>query len=378
VEVTWVRGAHAPRVADLFGAGLDVFQREDVLTPLYGDTWESVLCVEGRHAMLHTIVPVPIGTSGMRDVEPFFGYAGPVLTRDCPPAFVKSAWQSYSAACRERGIVAEVIRFQPDRANHVPYIDVKSLALWQGRQIAYVPVIQGDDDAQLAVYTPACRRQIRSARRRCRVTRVVSDHSEWLTYRRLAHRCLTRNHAARRWYFDDDFFARLRQSPAFSLWAVRSGTSDEMLSAAIVVAARDVVHTLFVANAEPSQLRGAHDLLTHAIVRKARQEGYRWVCLGGGRSTALDDALLRFKLKFGSGSARSLPIGFAVHDAGAYAALCHQATHELPRSDLGQSADFLAPIMPYRLVSRFANPGAVSAPPMRPSESEAGRRVVSD
>ncbi|MFD9332947.1 GNAT family N-acetyltransferase [Streptomyces sp. NPDC060028] len=376
MEVTWERGAHASRVSDLFGVDLDAFLREDVLTALHANAWESVLCVEGRHAMLHVIVSTPVGTSGWRDVEPFFGYAGPVLTEECPTAFVASAWQAYSAACRERGIVAEVIRFQPDRANHLPFVDVEGLTVWQGRLISYVPVIEGDDHAQLAVYTPGCRRQIRGARRRCRVTHVDSAPLEWSSYRRLADRCLTRNRAAQRWFFDDDFFARLRRSPAVSLWGVRSDVSDELLSAAVVVSARDVAHTLFVANAAPKHLQGAHDLLTHAIVRTAQETGCRWVCLGGGRSSATDDALLRFKLKFGPGFARALPIGFAVHDVRAYAALCGQATREVPRSDLGQSAEFLAPIMPYRLASRFANPGAVSVTPAGHSEAE--RHAVSD
>jgi Acetyltransferase (GNAT) domain len=372
LDLCFSQGRHSSNVRKIFGEDLDAFLREDVLTGLFGSRWESVLGVDGDQAMLHALVPSLIGTTGWHDVEPFFGYAGPVFKQPTPQ-FVQAALDAYRAACRRRGIVAELIRFQPDLRNHLSFSDVDGIVLHEARLIAYIPIVDGGDDDQMAVYTPPCRRQIRSARARLHFERLDRSPQDWRQFVELYGESLSRNNAARRWYFDGAFFERMRGTGPASLWGVFADSGRrELLSATLVVAAKDIVHTLFVANAPPHRLAGAHDLLTHGVVRAHRDMGYRWVCLGGGRSNAAKDPLLAFKRKFAAGNLLPLPMGFVVHDQPAFEALCDRAAGERRSGEgLQQSTELLAQWMPYRLAPCFADPGAApKAEAMRDRRSE--------
>lgn len=354
MELSFTEGRHAPRVAEVFGDRLDAFLREDVLRGLHGREWVSALCVEGGRAMLHTFVPRPIPGTSWCDIEPFYGYAGPVF-EGWDREFAQAALAAYRAGCRERRIVAELIRFQPERENHLPLVGLDGISLHPGRPIAYVPIVDGDEDEQLAAYSAPCRRQIRAGRGRLEFRRMSSSARDWAQFRALYRESLGRNGAARRWYFDDAFFERMPRSESVSLWGVFDPRSGELLSGTIVVAARGIVHTLFVANAPPGRLRGACDLLMHGVVRAFREEGCRWVCLGGGRSSADDDALLAFKKKFGPQHARRIPLGVIVHDPAAVEALCALSRAE-DRSGAAAlpSNELVTRFMPYRLSPSFA------------------------
>jgi hypothetical protein len=104
-------------------------------------------------------------------------------------------------------------------------------------------------------------------------------------------------------------------------------------------------------------LRGANDLLTHGIARAFRTKGYRWVCLGGGRTDAIDDKLLAFKRKFGKNTLRPLPLGFIVYDAPVFNWLCCSKADQ--QALMPQSADQTTGLptsrMPPLLVEAFTD-----------------------
>ncbi len=342
------RGRHHSATGTLF-AGLDVFLREDLLRCLHGDEWTSILCVDGRAAMLHAMVPVPIPGTPWFDIEPFYGYAGPVFS-DTNESFVRRAFAAYAEYCRDQRIVCELFRFQPDRQNHLPLRDVSGLSLYQGRGIAYV-AIAAEEEAQRRAYSPACRRQIKKAERDVEV-RCLEGELGWREFGQLYRRSLERNGAAVRWFLTDAELERHRRSGCVRLFGAFRG--DALLSAVWVCEGAGVVHTLFVANAAPTKLDGAHDLLTHRVARA--YPNHRWLCLGGGRTAAPDDPLLAFKRKFAGSNVMPLPLGFAPYLPDVFQKLNVAASEDDVLASARLAASQLpGRLMPYRLVRRFAN-----------------------
>ena len=142
-------------------ADLDPFFCEDVIHVIYGNEWESVLIEDGQHAYLHILEPCPIADTGLYDIEPLIGYAGP-LSNTIDREFLKQALQEYSSFCSERKIIAELVRFNPHLRNHVALIGVNpKLRFVENKPIAYLPV-STDDQMMLSTYSHKCRNMVRT------------------------------------------------------------------------------------------------------------------------------------------------------------------------------------------------------------------------
>jgi hypothetical protein len=348
-------GHHGPEVAEIFGVNVALFQRADLLTVLYRDRWCSALVSDGRRAMLHVFVPTPIGDTGRFDAEPWLGYAGPTLT--CPdPTFAAEALAAYREACRDLGVIAELIRFDPLLRNDRPFANALGIEIFEGRPIAIAPVA-ADDAGQLALYPPACQRQIRRARGRFTFARLDTTAIRELAA--LYSISLQRVGAARRWHFDPEFFDRAERVPCISCWGVWD--AEQLVSGALVVAAPAVAHSLLVANADMHQHPGASDFLMHEVIRAHAGGDYGAFCLGGGRSSSHDDGLLVFKRKFAADRSLPLVMGYLQHDPAAVAELeAYSASESGCVVNIQPSTEILQTRMTYRLRRALADPDCCS------------------
>lgn len=340
---------------------ISAFLRPQVLNVFFGGAWHAVLVDDGRNAMLNTFLATPIGRSGYYDVEPWLGYAGAhFTTRDC--AFVAEAFAAYRDTCRSMAVIAELMRFDPLRANHDLIAGLPGVTCLQSRLIAYVPVV-AEEGAQERIYSAPCRRQIHAAERNALGVKRMEEAASWACFQRLYESSLRRVGAARRWFFDDAAFGRMMRSPAISLWGTFENDQPdaELLSGTVVLTHGEEAYSLLVANGRTPAHKGAHDLATHRIIRAAAAQGCRWLCLGGGRSALSDDSLLRFKAKFSGGHLRPLPLALVTHDAAALQRLYSEVdgTSSLPLS-IQPSGEAIADFMRYRFSEPFANHDALA------------------
>jgi hypothetical protein len=363
ISVSVQHGRFDPKAFDFFPRErLGVFYCADVISAFFGDRWLSVLVTDGSGALLHWFVPRPIGTTGYYDIEPWFGYAGPICGGSWDHVN-EDIMDAYSTACRERQIIAELIRFDPMMANHVPLLKSNRIEMAEGRLIAYASISHSNAEDQIRELSPPCRRQIAMANRTCRFARLQTA-SEWEEFQRLYSASLIRVRASKRWFFRPDVFSRLREIQSVALFGVSH--CDKLVSASLVLWAGDLGHSLLVANVDLHKHKGANDLLMFGMIGELKVEGVRWLCLGGGRSGDASDSLLRFKQKFAK-QVLALPIGFLCHDVDVYKDLCRQANVEdTVHEEMQPSTELIQRFMPYRTVASLADWGAISG--YRPDE----------
>src|SRR5580700_3048846 len=348
------RGCHPQETYRYFApARLSAFHRQTILNCLFGDRWTSILVTDGQLAMLHCFTILPIQTSPYFDIDAWIGYAGPLFNDSSPPThFVREAFSLYRNWCWQNDIVAEVIRFDPVLSNHDPFRQAEGIHLVEGRPIAYAPCHPDSDDGQLSRYTPACRRSIRAAKSRYELVRLDKCCSrERRLFFDLYHASLRRVGALRRWYFDREFADRVSSTPEVELWAAMTQVDGELrpISAILSVADERIGHSLLVANLDPRAYPGAHDYLTHGLIRSYAAAGREAVCLGGGGRNVPNDSLLRFKLRFCAGHVRRLIVGTSVHNPAACAWLTETAQAQAAvDARLQPTDDFLRDLTPYR------------------------------
>jgi hypothetical protein len=135
----------------------------------------------------------------------------------------------------------------------------------------------------------------------------------------------------------------------------------QLLSGTVVLSSHEVAYSLLVGNMDLRSYSGAHDLATHEIILAMQSRGYKWLCLGGGRSSAHNDSLLQFKAKFSAGCLKPLPLALVTHDSQALHELCTKAEQEpFINKDLQPSGEAITRFMRYRFSPSFANRDALA------------------
>jgi hypothetical protein len=209
------------------------------------------------------------------------GYAGPLTNGDA--SFLAAAWQAWREEMARDRVVSVFLRLHPfvGNARWLPPFAV----LRRERPAAHV---------DLAAYAPEKRHRNTVARAR-RLGAVVQWDVAWDAFPALYADAMERLQAPERVRFGPAYFASLR-----SLGAELASVHD---AAGLVAGALFVngPRTAFYHHAVRRADAGSHvaGLLLEEAVERCRARGQDGLFLGGGRSAAPDDALLRFKQSLG-------------------------------------------------------------------------------
>ncbi len=251
--------------------------------------------------VLHAFLVRPL-PNGACDLTTPYGYGGPQGSG--------GAWREpFRAACAERRVVSEFVRFHPLRANHEGADDI---AVRHVQDTVTVDVAQ-DDDGLMAQMASAGRTAVRKAARAGVEPRPARDLDR---FREMYVETMRRVGAAERYLFSTEFFDRLE----------RMGDGVVMLdagcAAGLFLAGGGAMHYFLSASTDEGRALSATNAILFAAMRHAREAGLTTLHLGGGLVDG--DSLQRFKQSMGAGRAAFF-VGSAIHDAGAYEELCAAA-----------------------------------------------------
>jgi hypothetical protein len=238
--------------------------------------------------------PLPDGAC---DVATPYGYGGPQGT---------GAWRdAFRAACAERRVVSEFVRFHPLRQNQEA---AEGVALRHVQDTITVDV-QQDDAGLMAQMASAGRTAVRKAARAGVDPRPATDLGR---FRSMYLDTMRRVNAAESYLFPEPFFERLE----------RLGDGVVLLdagcAAGLFLTGGAAMHYFLSASTDEGRALSATNAVLFAAMRHARAAGLATLHLGGGLADG--DTLQRFKQSMGAGRAAFF-VGSAVHDEPAYAAL---------------------------------------------------------
>ncbi|PKH05297.1 GNAT family N-acetyltransferase [Moritella sp. Urea-trap-13] len=234
------------------------------------------------------VAGIPV-TEELYDLETPYGYGGP-LTNCYDSAFLTVAFAAYKAECIKQHIVCEFIRFHP--FNPLTQHDECFDFFCQERQVVIVDLTL-EQPERWSKYSKTTRNIIRKTQKV--LTRHQADDA-MDDFLNLYQQTMDKNQAAEFYYFDRDYFNQLSAIPGVELLAVK--LADEHVSMGFFMQTGELAHYhLSANNSELLRENGNYALLDFAFER-AQQNGCKWMMLGGGRTSASDDSLFKFKTKF--------------------------------------------------------------------------------
>lgn len=279
------------------------FQRDFVALHARPDAIDALELPGFRHAAAVCAIP----GADAEDMETPWGYGGPVA-RDAP-AF----WEGL-ALWRQRQVnhrrIAEFVRVHP-------FINPLALRgfLDQIRldRLTVLVDLSEPSATRRKRYTKGTRYSLNQAERRLSL-RPLSPTDAAL-FQRLYEEGLARNGAERSYFFAPSYYADLLSSPYARAWAAEQ--DGQALAVACFLQGGAFAHYHLSGGGEAARTTFAHYLLLECAIEHYRTRNCRWMHLGGGRSTAPNDALFRFKTRFGM---KRVPFytGGLIHDRAAF------------------------------------------------------------
>jgi hypothetical protein len=234
---------------------------------------------------------------GRCDITSAYGFGGPWGR----PA---GDWRAaFHAACAERGVVSEFVRFHPVRGNEAIAGDDVRLTHVQDMVVLDVGA---DDEELVRRMVPQARNKLRKALRAGLAAEPSRDLERFSRMYLDAMRALD---ADRSYHFSPEYFQAL-DALGDSLLMLDAGHA-----AALFLRGAGAMHYFLAASTDEGRRTTAANLVIFEAMRIARDGGLGLLNLGGGLRDG--DALHAFKTSFGPGR-RPYHVGAAVHDREAY------------------------------------------------------------
>ncbi|GEM_PF-6246633 len=255
----------------------------------------------------HSATVREIESTGLFDAETPWGYGGP-LSRTADDLDVgMRAWRK---KCYDDGVVAEFIRFHPfiDIAALRPHLDFFSF----NRTTILVDLTTRREE-DVPPYDRITQKRIRLAGAALQVRRLGADDSE--IFRRVYEDGMEHNNAAARYYFDAQYFKNILAQDYSRSWVAED--NGEPVGVMLCIAGGIFAHTHLSASTQRGRETYASYLLHDIAIRDYANAGFKWMHLGGGRSTRPDDHLLDFKKRY-SPLRLNYFVGGIIHNPTAY------------------------------------------------------------
>ena len=270
------------------------------------------------HALFYPflIAPVPAPLTGghaLYDLESVYGYTGPLATTN-DRAILDRLWAPFRAWVKTRGVIAEMTRFHP--LLETQQYAAPSTQIIFNRDTLYFDLTE-DEEKTWAGYPPTQHRKIRQAQRAGLTLRLGAPEEIGTVFLPIYEKTMKYLGATDRYFFNTAYFAYLEKSLAGQIDLCLVEKGPDILAAALYLKGPEFYHYHLAGSLPEFRQYRPNNLLFHEAARRARQLGYTRLHLGGGRTTAPDDELLRFKASFNTRRA-AWHIGETIHDPAAY------------------------------------------------------------
>ena len=253
---------------------------------------------QGKHfAYAFILAPVVVRNdkekveTGFFDISSTYGYAGPIVS-DPSADFVQKSWQFFSEWASEQNIIAEFVRYsvyaQSHRYAH-PETEIEA------NRFVAVSHLPSDADQMFESLRSKTRNMIRKAHRSDLKARELSFDESLTAFRELYETTMERNEAPGFFLYNDAYYALLGQLSAEEARLFGVFHEEKLVAASIaLIHQKNALYHLGASLNQYSNM-GAGNLLMFEMSVALLRSGVEFLNVGGGRTTADDDPLLRFK-----------------------------------------------------------------------------------
>jgi len=249
------------------------------------------------------------------DIETVYGYGGPI-TNSHDKKFINSANELFFQWCKDKGVIAEFVRFHPLIQNQNYFSPDMNIL---------------DDRATVSIDLDTLNesglnvdQKTRNICRRAEKLGVqILDHSSCQDFDKFIDLYLSAMkglNAEDYYLFNDEYFDSLKELVKSNGWLYVAERDGQWIAASIFLRGKRLLHYHLSASDLEHRIPGSTNILISHAAKRGRETGFSRLHLGGGKTTSPDDSLFIFKRKMAT-DVHSFCIGKRIHDSDTYSAL---------------------------------------------------------
>jgi len=262
--------------------------------------------------------PVPFLIDGVQyyDIVTPYGYGGPIIVQtNDRKALVEDYGKEFARYCAENNIICEFIRYHPILKNSEDFESIYQNTY--SRHTVGTNLKDYDDPVQ-SEFTKSARREVRKGEKagvRCIVNVNPADLS---IFRTLYEETMDRNHAGTMYYFPDAYYKMLTNELRDSLLEIQAVIENEVIASEIYFISDGIMHAHLLGSNNRLLEIGGGAILEATAARWGKENQYRYIHHGGGRSSDPEDPLYLYKKKFGKNTQFDFYVGKKIWDQKLY------------------------------------------------------------
>ena len=255
------------------------------------ESGSSLFC----YPFLMTQIPVDdsISQEKLYDISSVYGYSGPLFSNH-GTEFYNAAWNEFDSWARDHNIICEFLRFSFYHRNpHFAHPDTK-ISMNRINAVSYLNISLEQHEAILGSKT---RNMINKASSEGIIVKHVEFRDYIKKFDEIYQELMISNNATKFFSYDDAYYNHLSKLSNDNLKLFGLFKNDEFVGGAIIVIyERYALYHLGVVS-HRMEISGCSNLYLYEIWKYLKSVGISIFNLGGGRSEANDDPLLKFKMK---------------------------------------------------------------------------------
>ena len=280
-------------------------------------------CAAGRvlHQFILRKIESPLKEDYYDIVTPY-GYGGPVITQlndgYGKEDLVRAFEEDFSEYAAEKGIVSEFVRFHPIVKNADDFGEMYSAECIRHTLATDLSV----DDPIAEEFSKSCRKNIRRALNKGVSYRVTRAPERIDAFKEIYYSTMDRNHAGEYYYFDDEYFSDCLKYYRENTVFVEAVFEEKTIAAGFYFIYGDVIHIHLSGTLSEYLYLSPAYILRYAIAEWGKENGFKLIHHGGGRSNSPEDSLFLFKKQFAEKTELDFSVGKKIWNREAYRALC--------------------------------------------------------
>lgn len=265
-------------------------------------------------------IPDEINGKKYFDIVTPYGYGGPIIENliGDKEILLQKYEDEFSKYCLKNDIVSEFVRFHPVLKN---YEDFEKM--YNAKYMRKTLITKLQDDLVQNQFGKTCRKNIRQALNKGVTYRVTKSPENIDSFKEIYYSTMDRNNATDYYYFDDEYFKDLLKYFKDNIIFIEAIFEDKIIASGLYFAYKDIIHIHLSGTLTEYLYLSPAYILRYAITLWGKENGYKLIHHGGGRSNSEEDTLYLFKKNFAKLYDTDFYIGRKIWNTDIYNKLCN-------------------------------------------------------
>lgn len=268
-------------------------------------------------------IPITLNNVKYYDIVTPYGYGGPYIKEASNKAELLNDYEKqFHEYCENNNIVSEFIRFHP------LFNNAKEM------ESIYHPVynrhtlgtnLKDYDDPVQSEFSKSCRKNIRKKIEMGMTYRVTNNPEDLSEFKKCYYSTMERNEATDYYYFDDEYFNNIHRYYGKNTILVETLYENKTIAAGLYYIYNGIIHIHLSGTLKEYLNLSPAYILRYGVTIWGKENGYKLIHHGGGRTSSEEDSLYQFKKQFAKNTSFDFFLGKKIWNENIYNELCKKA-----------------------------------------------------